>query len=168
MLVGAGDPYDRFGYWVRRIDQGGDMAAPGTPARPVQIIDVRDIANFVFLRHSGVFNMTGKAMPFLDMLNAIRKVSGSDARFHWVSDETIAALGIKGWTDLPLWLPESEVAFRHILNVDVSKAFANGLKTRPLEKTAEWVLQWDRSRRSTPLKSAVTSEIEKKLLVSNQ
>lgn len=168
MLVGAGDPYDRFGYWVRRVDQGGDMAVPGTPDRPVQLIDVRDIAAFIFLGQSGVFNLTGKPMPFLDMLNAIKKVSGSEARFHWVSDEAIAELGINGWTDFPLWLPDGETAFRHILNVDVSMAFAHGLKTRPIEETAGWVLQWDRERRSTPLKSAVTAEIEKKLLASTQ
>lgn len=166
LLVGAGDPYDRFGYWVRRVDQGGRMAVPGAPDRPVQIIDVRDVADFILLRHAGVFNLTSKAMPFLDMLNAIRNVSGSDASFHWVSDDAIASLGVKGWSDFPLWLPESDTAFRHVLNVDVSKAFAHGLKTRPLEETAGWVLQWDRSRRAMPLKSAMTPEIEKRLLAS--
>jgi 2'-hydroxyisoflavone reductase len=149
---------------VRRIDQGGDMAVPGPQEKLVQFIDVRDIADFIFNGQAGVFNMTGKAMPFIDMLNGIKRALQSDAKFKFVSDEAIAAVGIKGWTGFPLWLPASETAFAHVLNVDVTKAVAAGLKTRPIEETAKWVLDWDRSRRSEPLKTGISQELEEKLL----
>src|SRR5688572_29497367 len=44
LIVGPNDPSDRFTYWPVRVAKGGDVLAPGSPERPVQIIDVRDLA----------------------------------------------------------------------------------------------------------------------------
>ncbi len=46
-IVGPGDHTDRFTYWPWRTSQGGEMLAPGTPADPIQYIDVGDLARFV-------------------------------------------------------------------------------------------------------------------------
>jgi nucleoside-diphosphate-sugar epimerase len=46
-IVGPGDDTDRFTYWLWRMAQGGEMLAPGTPADPIQYVDVRDLARFV-------------------------------------------------------------------------------------------------------------------------
>jgi nucleoside-diphosphate-sugar epimerase len=48
-IVGPGDPTDRFTYWPVRIDRGGDALIPGTKADPVQVIDVRDLAEWMVL-----------------------------------------------------------------------------------------------------------------------
>ena len=46
-IVGPLDPTDRFTYWPVRFAKGGDMAVPGTPADPIQIVDVRDLVAFM-------------------------------------------------------------------------------------------------------------------------
>ena len=47
LIVGPLDPSDRYTYWVRRLARGGDVVAPGDGSRRVQIVDVRDLAEFV-------------------------------------------------------------------------------------------------------------------------
>ena len=54
LIVGPHDPTDRFGYWVARFVQPrllGERApaavVPQPPSRPVQFIDVRDLASFM-------------------------------------------------------------------------------------------------------------------------
>ena len=59
-IVGPLDPTDRFTYWPVRFAKGGDMAVPGTPADPIQIVDVRDLVAFMMglveRRVDGYFN----------------------------------------------------------------------------------------------------------------
>lgn len=63
LLVGPHDPTERFTYWPRRIAQGGEVLAPGRPERPVQLIDARDLAEWIVqmaeARRTGVYNATG-------------------------------------------------------------------------------------------------------------
>src|SRR5262249_30740375 len=65
LIVGAGDPTDRFTYWPVRLARGGDVLAPGDGGDPVQIIDARDLAEWTIRvteqRALGVFNATGPA-----------------------------------------------------------------------------------------------------------
>ncbi len=45
-ICGPGDPTDRFTWWPVRTARGGEMLWPGRPGDTIQIIDVRDFANF--------------------------------------------------------------------------------------------------------------------------
>lgn len=168
LLVGAGDYSDRLTYWVRRVDQGGRVACPGDPRRPVQAIDVRDIARWTVevleAGIGGVFNVTSRTLPMIDLLETCRTVSGSDAQFTWIADDAVMAAGLAPWTQVPLWVPDSNVKVRHILNVSVDKAFARGLRTRPLGETITQILNWDRSRRDKPLKTGMPPDKEAALL----
>ena len=47
LLVGPNDPLDRFTYWVRRVAQGGEVLAPGRADRQVQIVDARDLSEWI-------------------------------------------------------------------------------------------------------------------------
>ncbi len=63
LIVGPHDPTDRFTYWPVRIAQGGEVLAPGNPDQPVQIIDGRDMAQWIISmveeKRSGIFNAVG-------------------------------------------------------------------------------------------------------------
>lgn len=171
LLVGARDYTDRLTYWVRRIDQGGTIPAPGDPQRLVQLVDVRDAANFIINGGerglSGIFNLTGRPFPMGELMDSIRRVAGSDARIKWRPDKAVLAAGLEPWSEVPLWLPQSDEAFRHFLEIDVKKAFANGFKPRPLDETLQQILAWDRTRRDTPLKAGMPPEKEAALIAAS-
>ncbi|MBB3018056.1 2'-hydroxyisoflavone reductase [Microvirga lupini] len=170
LLVGAGDYTDRLTYWVRRVDQGGSVPAPGDPQRLVQLIDVRDAARFIVEGAEkglgGVFNLTGRPFPMSGLLVSCREAAGSDARFVWCPDDMVLAAGLEPWSEVPLWLPHADEPFRHFLEIDTEKAYAQGLRTRPLNETLENILAWDRTRRATPLTAGMPPEKEAALLAA--
>src|SRR6185369_14966357 len=47
MIVGPEDPTYRFEYWVRRAQRGGEVLAPCGPDEAVQLVDVRDLADWI-------------------------------------------------------------------------------------------------------------------------
>jgi 2'-hydroxyisoflavone reductase len=170
LLVGAGDYTDRLTYWVRRIDRRGTIPLPGDPERRVQLIDVRDAAAFIVAAGengvSGIFNLTGRPVSMAAVFEACREVTTSDAQFVWRPEADILAAGLAPWSEVPLWLPSSDAAFRYLLEISTDKAFAGGLKVRPLQETLRNILDWDRGRRATPLKAGMPTEKEALLLAS--
>ena len=52
LIIGPGDNTDRWTYWPVRIDRGGEVLAPNTPADPVQNIDARDLAEWIVRRRT--------------------------------------------------------------------------------------------------------------------
>lgn len=151
LIAGPHDPTGRFTYWPERIARGGEVLAPGRPARPVQFIDARDLADFCLAlaerRKSGAFNAIGPRLPMASLLEACRTVAASDARFTWLPDEQLLVLGVAPWTGLPLWLPESDPQFGGMLLADLSRARAAGLRTRAVEETVADTLAWARAPR---------------------
>lgn len=152
LIVGPYDPTDRFTYWPHRVAQGGEVLAPGRPARPIQFIDVRDLAEWtlsmVEANQTGVYNADGPAQPLpMDvLLNTCRAVSGSDARFTWVSEDFLAGQKVEGWSQMPLWVPESDPSNAGFFAFDNRKALAAGLDFRPLAETVRATLEWDAMR----------------------
>ncbi|MGB7924979.1 MAG: SDR family oxidoreductase [Pyrinomonadaceae bacterium] len=170
LIVGPYDYSDRFTYWVRRIAQGGEVLAPGKPDRPVQIVDARDLAEWVVRmtedRRAGIFNATGPdySLTMRQMLEDCRSASGSDARFVWVDDQFLKDAEVAGWSELPLWLPE-EHRIANFLSVDNSRALAAGLTFRPLADTVRATLAWDAARPpETELRNGLKRERETELL----
>src|SRR3954470_450484 len=62
LIVGPHDNVFRLPWWVRRVMHGGPMPAPGHAEQPLQLIDARDLANFLLhlaeTRTAGAFNGT--------------------------------------------------------------------------------------------------------------
>ena len=156
LVVGPHDPTDRFTYWPRRIARGGDVLAPGRPERPVQFIDVRDLAEWCVRlaeqRRAGVFNANGPATPLTmgALLETCIVTTGSDARLHWIPDDVLLADDVRRWTELPLWVPENEPAVGGFLLGDNRRALAAGLMFRPLADTIRATLEWDRAEGAQP------------------
>src|ERR1700681_5024110 len=63
LIVGPEDPTGRFTYWPMRLDRGGEVLVPGTPDDAVQLIDVRDLAQWIVdaaqTRLTGYFDGNG-------------------------------------------------------------------------------------------------------------
>ena len=179
LIVGPHDPTDRFTYWPRRVAQGGDVLAPGRPDRPIQLVDVRDLAEWCVrlseARQAGVFNVvTSPSMLTMgQLLEECRAVTGSDARFTWLPDEQLLAAGVEPWTELPLWIPEDDHDAGGMLLADNRRAVAAGLTFRPLADTIRATLDWDRhegapSTGSRIRVTPITRERETELLVSKR
>jgi 2'-hydroxyisoflavone reductase len=168
LIVGPGDPSDRFTYWPVRVARGGEVLAPGTPGDPVQLIDVRDLAEWTIAmvekRVTGVYNATGprEKLGMGAMLTACKEASGSDANFTWADEKTLEELKVAPWSDMPVWLPTTgETAGASL--VSASRAIAQGLTFRPVRVTAKETLDWWKTlpeERRAKLKSGLTQERE--------
>ncbi len=151
LIVGPQDPTDRFTYWPVRVARGGEVLAPDRPDGFTQVIDVRDLSDFIIHlieeKVAGTFNATGAAgsLTFGELLETCKQVSGSAATIRWASAEFLAQHKVAPWSDLPAWLPDDgeDAGFAH---VDVSRAVAAGLAFRPLAETVRDTLAWAASR----------------------
>jgi 2'-hydroxyisoflavone reductase len=173
LIFGLHDPTDRSGYWPRRIARGGDVLAPGKPERPIQLVDARDLADWIVRmaesRKAGVYNATGPDTPLTmeRFLTTCRDVTGTDARLVWLSEDFLLKEGVGPYSELPLWVPEHLHAFE---TVDCRRAWADGLTFRPLGDTLRDTLAWDaslvgpRPTPMVPLPPSLTAERETELL----
>jgi 2'-hydroxyisoflavone reductase len=171
LIVGPHDPTDRFTYWPHRVSQGGRVLAPGVPASRVQFIDVRDLAEWTIqmieARAIGVYNATGPAAPLTmgELLKTCKQVSGSDAGLVWVPASFLLAQGVSPWSDMPVWLPETDPSTAGLHAVSVDKAIAAGLTFRPLAETVRATLDWLAERPADkPWRAGITRERETELL----
>ncbi len=174
LIVGPGDPTDRFTYWPVRIARGGEVLAPGTPQDPAQIIDARDLAEFIVRqverRATGDFNATGPREPYAfgNLLGGIKDALGADARFTWADREFLARHEVAPWSHMPVWVPPVG-EYGGFGRVSIAKALAAGLTFRPLADTARATLAWHRTRpeeRQSALRAGITAEREGELLVA--
>lgn len=170
LIVGPYDWTDRFTYWVKRIDEGGEVLAPGEPARFVQFIDVRDLADWIVKMALGratcIYNANGKPMEITmgGVLEGIRETVGGDARFTWVPEDFIVGENIQPWNEMPLYLPESDPDSKGFLSTNVNRAINAGLTFRPLAETVRDTLVWRQLNGEAPFKAGITREREAELL----
>ena len=117
---------------------------PGPAWRPVQLIDVRDLAAWIVTlateRVPGAFNATGPTTMGA-VVDACKRVTASTARAVEVDDAFLAEQGVDEWMELPLWVDTRNPDWRFFLEVDVSRALAAGLAFRPLEETVSATLE---------------------------
>jgi len=170
LIVGPHDATDRFTYWPVRISKGGDVIAPENSNVPVQIIDVRDLAEFIMrlieANASGIYNATGpaKELTIGEMLDTCKQVSGSNAKFHWASPEFLHHNNVQPWSDMPVWIPNIEED-KGFSRMDVSKAVNAGLKFRPLEETVRDTIAWVNTRPADyEFRSGLKPEQEQELI----
>lgn len=166
LIVGPHDPTNRFTYWVTRLAEGGDVLAPDDRNAPVQIIDVRDLAEWT-LRLAvggvgGVFNATGPRSPLTleQTLSACQRATRSEARIMWVDPHFLLAEGVEPWSEIPLWAPGAEA----LNQVSIAAALAAGLTFRPLEETISDTLAWASAAPAAPGGAGLSRVKEAELL----
>ena len=160
LIVGPDDPTDRFTYWPRRAQRGGEILAPEPPERPVQFVDVRDLAEWTLRAaeagETGAFNATGR--PGEISFTALLQACGAED-VTWVDEAFLVEHGVAEWMDLPLWISPVDEGLRCFQLVDVSRALAAGLTFRPLAETVRDVPEWTG-------KAGLTAEHEVELLAA--
>ena len=171
-ICGPGDRTDRYTYWPVRTMRGGEMLWPGTPTDDIQIIDVRDFANFTVdcleQKIVGTFNTVTPMRSFKmsDLLQDSMAVTGADMTPVWVDKEFISENEVAEGGGLPIWEhPEGEYAALSL--VDGSRAVAAGLKNRPTKETARDTLRWWKNLpadRSDKLRAGLSADKEAELL----
>ncbi|MET8783917.1 NAD-dependent epimerase/dehydratase family protein [Streptomyces sp. NPDC004589] len=151
LIVGPHDRARRTTAWLRRAARGGPMAVPGSPDRPLRVIDVRDLAAF------GLDLLTGApkddAEDYLvpgapgngnwgDYLDACVAATAGRAELVYIDDQLFVDHEVEPWTELPLWLPP-DPQFAAAWTTSCAKALAAGLHCRPiadsLRDTAAWL-----------------------------
>ncbi len=147
LIVGPGDRTDRFTYWPVRIDEGGEVLAPGNPMHSNQIIDQRDLTEWIVRMAedgtTGDFNGTGpgQRLTMGEMLDQIGTIATNEFELTWVTEDFLESQGVAPWSDLPTWIPGDA-----LMLVAVQKSVDAGLTFRPLPVTARDTLEWDKTR----------------------
>jgi 2'-hydroxyisoflavone reductase len=172
LIVGPGDPSDRFTYWPARLERGGEVPAPGDGSDPVQIIDTRDLAEWTIRiaerRVVGTFNATGPnyILSMKDMLTRIAAAIRANVKLVWIPAEFLESHKVEAWSDMPVWVP-GQGDSAGFARRSIAKALGSGLTFRPLEMTAVDTLAWFKQQpaeRQAKLKAGLTAAREQEVL----
>ena len=137
-------------YWPVRMERGGEILVAGDPLAAVQMIDVRDMAEWIILmieqREHGIFNAVGPAAPigFAEMLGSIRGITSSPVSLVWVPVTWLQEHVPPIWSNPLMWLTEAGIP--GLMSVRSDKAIARGLTFRALSVTAADSLSWYRDQ----------------------
>jgi 2'-hydroxyisoflavone reductase len=173
-IVGPLDPTDRFTYYPVRVARGGEMAVPGTPDDPVQIVDVRDLVRFMLdlteRRVSGNFNAVTPPGELTQgkVVESCKRVSGADTKFTWIDEDWLQQFLKPEELRFAPWNPvRGEEAGASLTGI--KRSLAEGLRARSLDETVRDTLAWHETRpaeRKAALRSGLTPEREAELLAA--
>lgn len=150
-ICGPGDHTDRFTWWPVRSARGGEMLWPGRPADPIQIIDVRDLANFtidcVEQETLGVYNLATVEGRYSmgDLLADCQAVNATEVDDIWISESFAATVGealpARNQGAFPIWRPQQgpDASGGQFI---ASAARQAGLHNRPVRETIRDVMSW--------------------------
>ena len=168
-IVGPRDETDRFTYWPHRVAQGGEILVPGDGHDPIQIIDGRDLGEWMIrlaeAGTTGTFNACGPDYPLsMDaMLYGCQAVTGGGMTLTHVSPAFLDEQQV----GLPIWVPSKDNPYAGYGAVSNESAIAAGLTFRPLATTVQDLLAWFHSlpaERQAELGAGITREKEAELL----
>jgi len=148
------------------------VLAPGDGSDPVQLIDVRDLAEWTIrlaeMRTTGTFNATGPRQPLAmrDLLVRTATAIARDADLRWTPADLLEANQVRPWSDLPVWVPgHGETA--GFARRGIARAVQAGLTFRPIETTAVDTLAWFRAQapeRQAALRAGLAADREADVL----
>ena len=174
LIVGPGDPTDRWTYWPVRVNRGGEVMAPGEPSDPTQYIDARDLAEWYIHmlenRETGVYSCVGprSKLTMAELLYGMRAVVSNEISFTWVDADFLAEHEVAPWQHMTAWIPPRD-GMQGFGLFDNSKAVAKGLRYRPLAVTARDTIDWWKTlpeeKRSKP-RAGLAPEREQEVLAA--
>ncbi len=172
LIVGPGDLTDRFTYWPVRLERGGEVLCPGDGTDRVQIIDVRDLCEWMVrlceMETVGVYNGLGpkNGYSIAEMLYGMKAVTTSDCTYTWVETDFLYANQVRGYQELPVWMPARN-GREGFARFDVSREIALGLTYRPLAVTTKDTLDYYHKQtpeRQATLRAGLSAEREAEVL----
>lgn len=172
LIVGPGDLTDRYTYWPVRIERGGEVLAPGDGSDRVQVIDVRDLCEWIIRLCEnevvGTYNGLGpkNGYSFAELLHGIKAVTTSDATFTWVDTDFLIMNEVRPYREMPVWQP-SRGRTAGFGRFDISREIALGLTFRPLAVTAKDTLDYYHAQppeRQVTLRAGITPAREREVL----
>jgi 2'-hydroxyisoflavone reductase len=140
MIVGPYDKINRFNYWLNRINDGGEVLAPGDPEAPLQLIDALDIAEWALdqaeKKVGGIYNVTGPEQPITmrALLENVRNEVNPDARLMWVDNDFLVKNEIQLVDGIPYWITPDLYGF---FQRNIDRALSSGLRFRSLRETVK-------------------------------
>ncbi|WP_217181377.1 NAD-dependent epimerase/dehydratase family protein [Streptomyces sp. AC495_CC817] len=149
LIVGPGDPSDRFGYWAAAFARAGSDAVllPPLDGRSAQVIDVGDLAEYIVsTATSGVINTIGTRHDLAEVIDLFRSAVGYEGATASAEHDWLVARGVGYWAgerSLPLWLPTEMTGFMTRSN---AAFLASGGTLRPLADTVADVVADERAR----------------------
>ncbi|HEX2704322.1 MAG TPA: NAD-dependent epimerase/dehydratase family protein [Candidatus Lustribacter sp.] len=174
LIGGPDDRSGRSGYWPWRFahpsNPEGRVLVPDTPELRTQVIDVRDLAQWLVRcaerRTAGVYDAVGHTVRMHDHLALAREVARHTGPLVPVSSAWLAAHEVAefmGPRSLPLWLHDPGwLGFTHRRGEAARTA---GLHSRPLRETLEAALASESERPTgTPRGAGLTDDEERDLL----
>ncbi|WP_432830655.1 NAD-dependent epimerase/dehydratase family protein [Dactylosporangium sp. CA-092794] len=143
VILGPHEYVGRLTWWLTRAARGGQLLTPGPPDRPIQPIDVRDVAAFA-LRcaagdYPGSFNLAAPIghATFADLIDGCITATGADTVPVWADPDWLLRHQVEQWTELPLWRTHDGV-----WKINSSRAEQAGLRCRPLIETVTDTWAW--------------------------
>lgn len=146
-IFGPRDPGSSLHFWLRNLQQSGEVMAPGSGDDPVQFADVRDIGRWIVrsveAKTVGIFNTAAPPMTVRDLLNLCRDVTQSDAKLTWLPKQFLYGQNVEAFSQIPLWVPvEEDPGF---FQISSSNARKEGFVTLPARQTISAAWRWYQS-----------------------
>jgi nucleoside-diphosphate-sugar epimerase len=143
VILGRYEYVGRLPWLLARMRRGGQVLAGGPPTRPIQPVDVRDLATFaldqVQAGATGSMNVTAPLghATYGELLDACLETTGAEAELVWVDPDWLAAQDVDQWREIPLWR-----ATGGAWSVRSERAWSSGLSCRPVVDTVTDTWQW--------------------------
>jgi len=139
-VIGPWDYTRRFTSWVERIAAGGEVLAPGAPDDPTQMIDARDMGDWIIAlveSHTlGTFHAVSPSASYTfgELLNdVVVAVGPPGTTLTWVDSAWLLAQGV-GYDEFPLWSGDDPAI--DVMTADPAAAIATGLRARTIRQSS--------------------------------
>lgn len=174
LIGGPGDPSDRAGYWVARAAQAPQdpLLVPTESGVPSQVIDVRDLANWLLDciegHLTGTFNTVGPLLSFEQWVALSREIGGHTGEVvrvpgGWLLDHEVD--WFMGPESVALWLATAgDYGFASRSNAAAERS---GLRHRPARELLADLLADERARGlGRPRQAGLSAARERELIAA--